>query len=346
MTRGAAGTFETPLVSVVVPAYNYGAYVGAAIESLRAQTLARWECVVVDDGSTDDTAAVVEEFARRDARVRLARQQNRRQAAARNNGLGRTSAPFVQFLDADDLIEPRKLEQQAAYLDAHPEVDIVYGDARFFPTETPDVRLYTMYGEDRPWQPGLSGAGREMLLPLLRHNSVMIGSVLARRSLLERVGPFDETLPAIEDWEYWLRCAAAGAAFRFEPFPDSLSLIRSHAASWSKNDLRNAAAEVLMREKLKGVLEDTEARRVNEQLLAEAEGTLGAAHTLSGSRARGLYHLARALRLDRGPRRKLKWLACALAAPLPGRRLFERVYSSSISGAASDALRRLRGRRA
>jgi len=93
MTGAASG--EAPLVSVIVPAYNYGAYVGQTLDSLRAQTLARWECVVVDDGSTDDTARVVEDYARRDARFTLLRQQNRRQAAARNHGLRHSSAPFV-----------------------------------------------------------------------------------------------------------------------------------------------------------------------------------------------------------------------------------------------------------
>jgi len=344
MTRGAAGAFEAPLVSVVVPAYNYGAYVGAALESLRAQTLARWECVVVDDGSADETPRVVEEFALRDPRVRLVRQQNRRQAAARNNGLSRTSAPFVQFLDADDLVEPRKLEQQAAYLQSHPEVDIVYGDARFFPTETPHVRLYTMYGEDKPWQPGLSGRGQEMLVPLVRRNTVMIGSALTRRRLIDRVGPFDEALPPVEDWEFWVRCAHAGARFRFEPFPESLSLVRSHAASASKSNLRMAAAEVRMRRKLAGMLTDAEALRANAELLAEMEGVWGAEEVRAGRLGAGVYRLGRAALLERRPRHKLKWLACALAAPLPGRRLFERVYSSSISEAAADALRRLRGR--
>ena len=346
MTAGAAATPGAPLVSVIVPAYNYGRFVAQTLESLRAQTLGAWECVVVDDGSTDDTPRVVEEFARRDARVRLVRQQNRRQAAARNNGLGHASAPYVQFLDADDLLEPRKLERQLSYLESHPEVDIVYGEARFFPTESPEVRLYTMYGENRPWQPGLSGAGAEMLRPLVRRNTVMIGSALVRRALVERVGPFDEALPPVEDWEFWIRCALAGARFRFEDFPDALSLVRSHAGSSSKSAQRMAAAEVRKRRKLARLLTDSEALRANAGLLAEAEGVWGAEEVRHGSLRRGVHRLGRAALQERRLRHRLKWLACALAAPLPGRRLFEKLYTSSVSGAASDALRRLRGGRA
>lgn len=338
-SRGETRT--TPAVSVIVPTYNYGRFIGQALESLRAQTLPDWECVVVDDGSTDDTAEVVAGFAARDPRIRYLPQPNRRQAAARNNGLGHSTGRYVQFLDADDLIEPRKLERQVEYLERRPEVGVVYGDARFFPSEEPAVRLYTMYGENRPWQPGLSGEGREMLLPLLRHNSVMIGAALVRREVVERVGPFDEELPAIEDWHYWLRCAAADVRFEYADLPDTMSLIRSHPVSWSKDDRRNAAAEVEMRRKLRGLLPSGGAAwRLNEELAAEAEGTWGAEEVMNGSRARGVYQLGRAFVLDGRPKHRLKWLACALVAPLAGRRAFEKVYRSSITQLALAPLRR------
>ncbi len=147
------------LVSVIVPTYNYGHFIGQALKSMQAQTYPHWECVVVDDGSTDDTAEVVARFSDSDRRIKFLRQKNLRQAAARNNGLRNSSGQYVQFLDADDLLEPRKLERQVEYLERHPEVDIVYGDVRFFNTEDPDERLYTMWGENKPWMPGISGRG-------------------------------------------------------------------------------------------------------------------------------------------------------------------------------------------
>src|SRR5215210_5646271 len=116
---------QRPLVSVVVPSYNYGHLVRETLDSLAAQTYGAWECVVVDDGSTDDTRAVVEAYASRDARVRYVRQENARQAAARNNGIRHSSGAYFQFLDADDLIEPRKFERQVEYLGGHRDVDIV-----------------------------------------------------------------------------------------------------------------------------------------------------------------------------------------------------------------------------
>lgn len=336
----ASRTATTPIVSVIVPAYNYGRFIGATLESLQAQTFANWECVVIDDGSTDDTADVVARFATKDRRIKFFRQQNRRQAAARNYGLAQISGKYVQFLDADDLVEPRKLARQVEYLEEHAEVDIVYGETRFFATDRPKELLYTMYGENKPWQPKLSGAGCDMLLPLVHRNTVLICATLTRRALVERVGLFDEELPAIEDWDFWIRCALAGAHFRFDDFDGTLSLVRSHASSWSKNRLRTTAGEVRMRRKLTRLLaNEPEAWRANAQLLAEAEGTLGAEEVMHGGRTRGVYHLSRAVVFDKKFRQRLKWLACALAAPFVDREHFEKVYSSSISRSVMSPLR-------
>jgi glycosyltransferase involved in cell wall biosynthesis len=314
-----------------MPAYNYGHFIAATIESLQAQTFPHWECVIVDDGSTDNTAEVVEHLARTDARIKFVRLQNRRQAAARNNGLTHISGKYVQFLDADDLIEPYKFERQVEYLDSHMDVDIVYGDTRFFLTERPDELLYSMY-ENKPWQPKLCGRGSGMLLPLVRHNSVIVCAPLTRRALVDRVGQFDEELPPLEDWQFWIRCALAGANFQFVDFAGTLSLVRSHQSSSSKDRFRWTTAEVKLRRKLLPLLAHArEASRLNAQLLAEAEGTLGALEVMDGRRLHGACYLGKAAVFDKKFRQRLKWLACALAAPLVSRRQFEKVYSGSIS---------------
>ena len=330
---------EQSVVSVVMPAYNYGHFISATLESLQAQTFLNWECVVVDDGSTDNTADVVAAFVRSDPRIRFVQQQNRRQAAARNCGLAQISGKYVQFLDADDLLQRRKFELQVAYLEAHDDVDIVYGDSRFFASENPSELLYSMWGHDQPWQPGISGCGREVLLPLLQLNHIMVNAALTRRSTLDRVGLFDEELPPVEDWDWWLRCAEAGACFHFLDAEGTLALVRSHSSSSSKSRVQFYASVLRMRKKLAARLTDVEARRKNAKLSAEAEGTLGAEQVLHSSRARGIYHLGRAAVLDRELRHRLKWFTCAIAAPLVGTQRFERIYSSSISHAVMRPLR-------
>src|SRR5215204_696893 len=104
------------LVSVIMPAYNAGRYIAESVRSVQAQTFGGWELVVVDDGSADDTGEVVRRFAAADARVRYVRRPNGGQAAARNTGLAEARAPFVAFLDADDLWLPEKLEAQLAVM--------------------------------------------------------------------------------------------------------------------------------------------------------------------------------------------------------------------------------------
>src|SRR3989442_11796350 len=112
------------LVSVIVPSYNYGRFVGQALESLRAQTYPRWECIVVDDGSTDNTDAIVTAFAENDSRIKYIRQENQGLAAARNAGIVHSAGEYLQFLDADDLLESEKLERHVEFLEQHAEIDI------------------------------------------------------------------------------------------------------------------------------------------------------------------------------------------------------------------------------
>jgi hypothetical protein len=115
------------------------AYVGRLVQ---AQTYQHWECIVVDDGSTDNTDGVVRTFTESDSRIKYIRQENRGLAAARNTGIGTSAGNYFQFLDADDLIETEKLARQVEFLEEHPEVDIVFADVRYFKTGDPDQQLF------------------------------------------------------------------------------------------------------------------------------------------------------------------------------------------------------------
>ena len=112
-------------VTVVVTSFNYGRYIGAALDSVRAQTTADFECIVVDDGSTDNSVAIIESFLN-DPRFQLVTQQNRGVSYARNVGIGLATTPFIAFLDADDVWQPEKLQHQLDRFRADPALGVVY----------------------------------------------------------------------------------------------------------------------------------------------------------------------------------------------------------------------------
>ena len=118
----------TPEVSVIIPLYNAAAFIGRTIDSVGSQTFADWELIVVDDGSSDDSAAVAAERVAADPRMRLVRQPNSFVCAARNNGYAHASSEseYVLFLDADDVLYPNFLETLVGYLDARPEVGTAF----------------------------------------------------------------------------------------------------------------------------------------------------------------------------------------------------------------------------
>lgn len=190
-TRPAAPA--APTVSVVIPSYNHARFLGEAIDSVLVQTYRDVEIVVVDDGSTDDTADVAARY----PGVVYVRQENQGLAAARNAGTRSSRGGFLVFLDADDRLLPNAIEAGLACFARHPDAAFVSGDHRRIaldgtPIETPEV-------------PHVDG---EHYLALLRGNYIgMHATVMYRRSVLTQAGGFDTRLPACEDYDLYLRIA-------------------------------------------------------------------------------------------------------------------------------------------
>lgn len=226
-------------VSVIVPAFNMAAFLPETLESVLGQSLSDWQCIVVDDGSTDGTAEVVGAFTRRDSRISLIRQTNGGLSAARNAGIRAASGAYIQLLDADDLVEAEKLAQQVAFLEANPSVSIAYGPARYF-YDGEVRRLYLRRGPkgrtaSESWMPGISGSGQRLVERLCSGSIMAVNCAIVRVSVFKSVGLFDQELRAREDWDFWLRCARAGHEFSFLNLPDTCALVRAHAESMSNN---------------------------------------------------------------------------------------------------------------
>ncbi len=143
---------------------------------------------------------------------------------------------YLQFLDTDDKLEFDKLRYQVEFLEQNPEIGIVYGDARYFSTEAPMERTLGPYaGEDgKPWIPKLWKAEGSLVSKLVRRNLMAVNCPLVRRSVIEHVGPWNERLRALEDWEYWVRCAVAGIVYEYSDKPNTHALVRLHEQSMTK----------------------------------------------------------------------------------------------------------------
>ncbi|MDX2034603.1 MAG: glycosyltransferase [Blastocatellia bacterium] len=183
-------------VSVIIPAWNAEAYLAETIESALAQTRPPFEIIVVDDGSQDRTLAVAQRYA---PRVRAIRKPNGGPASARNEAIRHASGEYLAFLDCDDLWVADKLEEQVAFLDAHPEIGLVYGQALMFRQE----------GATRVFGRRIGFTEDPSFRLLLYGDFIPNSTVVIRRACYDAVGPLNERrdLIAVEDYEYWMRIA-------------------------------------------------------------------------------------------------------------------------------------------
>lgn len=247
MSSSTAKTEPLPLVSIIMPSYNQGAYIGDAIRSVLAQTYPHWELLVQDDGSTDHTREVVSGFS--DPRIRYEWTPNSGlPAVARNRAIRRASGELISFLDSDDLWLPQKLSLQVALHTRDPELGASYARNEIF-NETGPVRL----------APPLRDASEgQIFTALCFKNFIGILTVMIRKDSLHKLGSesiFDETpsLRAVEDYDLWLRLSRL-CRFRF--IPEVVARYRIHGNNISGNPLDSV----------------TRAEQVVTRLIATGEG--------------------------------------------------------------------------
>jgi len=220
------------LVSIVIPAWNAERYIREAVDSALAQTYSAIEVIVVDDGSTDGTRALLESYAAA-KRIVYIYQENKGLAGARNAGIRAAKGEYIALLDSDDVFSPGKVEKQVAVFEAHAEYGVCYSDIVHF-TDTEPREFY----HHRYVYP--SG---NILEPLLHRQFLNPLATVARKDVFERFGYFDETLRRSEDWDLWLRWAHAGVRFFYLDEP--LAYYRMRLVG----NLSDMASEPAMKEK-------------------------------------------------------------------------------------------------
>jgi glycosyltransferase involved in cell wall biosynthesis len=222
-------------VSIIIPAYNQGRFLAKAIETALHQTGAETEVVVVNDGSTDNTAEVAATF-KGHGNFRYIEQANQGLPGARNRGIRESTGTYLCFLDADDFYHPDKVRKQVELLEADPRLAFVYCD----------VLCVDEAGNTLPGQWSVSEAQRVLSGNLFR--SLMLGgyftphTVMIRKRVLDEVGMFDLELGGNADYELWLR--VSGAGHRAYYLNERLAYYRMHGNNMTKDGLRMAETRV------------------------------------------------------------------------------------------------------
>jgi glycosyltransferase involved in cell wall biosynthesis len=279
-------------VSIVTPAFNAAAHLGEMIESVLAQTYGDFELLIVDDGSTDRTAAIAARYCDRDRRIALRSRPNGGPSSARNLALRQARGAYIALLDSDDLWQPDYLAAQLRTLALHPDADVVTSNA---------INLGGLL-DGRSYWPASDELREITLLEMIhREDAVHIMSML-RRSVIDRVGYFDERLRGNEDYQFWLRAAAAGCRFIADFTPRGYYRRRPQSLSSDERVMLTGILNVYR--ELRPQCPESEARAVDAQvrrfgrelLIAEARACMR-----RGDGPLALAYLRRIPRWERGP---------------------------------------------
>lgn len=196
------------LISIIMPAYNSGEYIDDAVNSVINQTYTDWELIIVNDGSTDNTAQKVKSWIKKDNRIQYYYQENGKQGKARNLGISKSQGKYLAFLDADDLWLPEKLEFQIKEIEAK-KVDLVFSDSYIFNNDeifdiskTVDIPSKVFYD-------------KSSVELFLERNRIPILTVLVKKEKVLYIGGFSEAMDIqnVEDYHLWLKLLMAECVF-------------------------------------------------------------------------------------------------------------------------------------
>src|ERR1700754_526821 len=199
---------STPLISVCMPAYNAGEYIADTIKSIIDQSYANWELIIVNDGSTDDTAAILNQLT--DARIKVFHQENKGQCAAANQAFQLSKGKLIKFMDADDLLSPNYIQNQVSAINGDDDVIAFAAWGRFYNNSLATFRL-----DDEFLKSTMKPVN--WLIASMTGKQVMLQCALwlIPRRILEVSGLWNETLSLINDFEFFIRVLLCARELRF-----------------------------------------------------------------------------------------------------------------------------------
>jgi len=268
-------------VSVVIPTCNYGRFIVDAIDSVLDQTRLPSEIIVIDDGSTDETAALVGAF--RD-RVRYIRQDNAGVCAARNRGVNESTSELIAFLDADDTWEPTNLEKQLTRFETDEEIGLVHCAMREFATETGEtIQLHMDGGEE--------GVADNLLLwegPMIVGPG---GAVTVSRTAFDHVGGFDTRMKVGEDWDF---CYRVARSFKIGFVAEPLVNYRNHSGAAHLN-IENMERGMLLFYEKAFATDDPEILKLRRRAYGNFHKVMAGSYLHAGNLRKFLSHAAKSI---------------------------------------------------
>ncbi|WP_260928047.1 glycosyltransferase family 2 protein [Novosphingobium sp. 9] len=310
-----------PEITVIVPAYNAAGLILPCLQSIVAQTRKDWQAIVIDDGSTDGTAAEAASLC--DPRITLVQQANAGVSSARNKGLEMAAGEHVMFLDGDDLLHPAALERLLAGLEKRPQAVAAFGTFRkILPSGAP-------YPGEKPLARHSYPDG-DVLEPMLRGNFLANGGhVLIRTDVARRIGGFDGSIRLSEDWEFWCRLAAEGAFTFIGREPEVFSLrVRPGSSSgglsvdWANHE--PCLAAITGNDTIRARFDPATWQRITRAMRAASLWECGRVNFTMRRFAPANRMMLAALRLEPTPKR-LVMFAAAMVQRSTGRALLSRL---------------------
>ncbi|OWK69447.1 glycosyltransferase family 2 protein [Pedobacter sp. AJM] len=245
---------KNPLVTIIIPAYNYQIFLPDTLTSVLEQKYQNFEIIVVDDGSTDKSKDVIAEFKAKDPRIRYFYQSNGGLSAARNLGIKNAMGEYIQFLDADDLLSDLKISLQVEHMEKDANIDVSYTMAYYFVDGSKEKFYKSITLNQNEWMPRLNASGYEVLEMLTKQNIMPVNSALIRASSLRKIGFFNVAMKSLEDWDFWISGAFKGFYFSFLTVEEAFALIRVHKNSMSQNRKKMSGYEVIVRKRIKDLI--------------------------------------------------------------------------------------------
>ncbi len=210
-----------PEVSVIMASYNHEAYIGETIESILNQTLRDFELIIVDDGSTDLSQKIIQEYARKDKRILFVEQENQGPSSAFNSAISLAGGKYIALHSSDDKSAPDRLDKQVASLEDHTDCDMVGSHIIEIDSDSKAATISQLY---EPWFNCEYNFNEPETW--IWQNRVCAPTVMVRRVFFERYGLFDPDLLYTQDWEMWIRALSMGC--RIKILPEKLLYYRNH----------------------------------------------------------------------------------------------------------------------